>query len=97
MKNKNIINKTKIKEESTEFMSVCIELEKSDIYLLSVEVPITKENMNDNKKINYQAITMGWNAINNKLVDLDKASVGSSFSNKILKRIKVDKNGKVIK
>lgn len=98
-KNRKEDNKVKKNKtgEPNEFMSVCIELEKSDTYLLSVEVPIADNNRRNNDKINTQAITMGWEAINNKLVDLSKARIGGSFSQKVLKRTKIDKSGNKIK
>jgi len=87
--NKNKENNKK-QEQYTEVMKVSIELEKTDIYLLSVEVPLTKDNKNNYEKINIQAITTAWDVINKKLINLDKALIGSAFSQKILGRKKIN-------
>ena len=77
-------------EQYTEIMRVSLELKKSDIYMLSVEVPLTKDNENDDKKINIQAVSTAWDVINKKLIDINKAMIGDEFSTKILGRKKID-------
>lgn len=89
MNKENKTENIKKNNKQTEFIRVSIELEKSEIYLLAIDVPLNEDNKDDDKKINLQAINIAWNVINEKKIDINKAFIGSSFSNKILGRKKL--------
>jgi hypothetical protein len=94
--NKNNNDKERVNTEIKDFFKVTLELHKTDIYLLEVEVPLDPKDK-DNKEINKRAIMIAWNVINNKLIDLEKCRVGDAFKNKLLGRKLIKNDKKEIK
>ena len=91
-------NKNNNKNESNndsdiKLRRIYLELHKTDMYVMTIDVPVQEDNRKENK----MAIEMAWNVINGSfkdkdeegnLIDIDteKFRTGDGFVNKILKR-----------
>jgi len=79
-------DKNEIESKSNEYKvkRVSLELHKTDIYFLKIDVPEEKDPKIENKK----AIEMAWNIINGliKNIDPEKFRIGDAFMNKILRK-----------
>jgi len=89
-KNKNDEKKVENINMKKEILRYHMKLEESTSYYFAVDV----ESEEDDKKNNTKAITMAWNVINNKLVDLDNIRIGGGFRQEILKKEKIDSEDK---
>jgi len=82
-------NKDKSKQEQNnnkKNIRYHLKLTESTSYYFAIDI----ESEDDILKNNTKAISMAWNIITNKLVDLDSIKIGSGFSQEILKKEEVE-------
>lgn len=75
------------------FRRVTLELHKTDIYFLKIDVPVTGNNSEENGN----AIKLAWNLLNTGTQkELERFRAGDGFEQKILRREYVEVNHKDI-
>ena len=84
--NKKIDDKNEVKNVKR----VHLELHRTDVYYIQIDVPVDE----DLSKENNRAVQLAWDIVHKKLVDIEKFRIGDGFMTKILKKELVEINKK---